>query len=239
MAAGGLQAAQLRPELHKEQLVQEYAQGPGRNIHPTVDVYSDAINCVYTTVLKDRSPPWLLHSCPRALPGIGARSKYTRPCFLTWGADVVRSVLGPSVLSEFANAMSAVGLPLSCVVARPMYVCTGRVSGGMCMAMASMSRALQGKRARGQYLCPRCAGSSGRARVSDGDRLRALELYPCTALDPRRDFAVRMKPFYAIVDAPPDTWFWGAPQADLSEPSEASPQWNLTASGNYWRYNTF
>ena len=150
MAASGLQAAQLCPELHKEQLVQEYAQGLGRNIHPTMDVYSDAINCVYTTVLKDRSPPWLLHSCPRALPGIGVWSKYTRPCFLTWGADVVRSVLGPSVLGEFANAMSAVGLPLSCGVARPMYVCTGRISGGMCMAMASMSRVLQGKHARGE-----------------------------------------------------------------------------------------
>ena len=57
MAASGLQAAQLRPELHKEQLVQEYAQGLGRNKHPTMDVYSVAINCVYTTVLKDRSPP--------------------------------------------------------------------------------------------------------------------------------------------------------------------------------------
>ena len=135
--------------------------------------------------------------------------------------------------------MSAVGMPLNCVVARPMNVCTRRVSGGMCMTTAPMTLISQWNGARGQYLCPRCAGSSGRARVSDGDRLRALELYPCTALDPRRDYAVRMKPFYAIVDAPPDTWSWVAPQADLSEPSEASPQWNLTASGNYWRYNTF
>ena len=164
---------------------------------------------------------------------------YTWPCFLTWGAYVVRPVLGPPVLGEFASEMSAVDLLLTCVVARPMYVCARRVSGGMCMATASMSPVLQCKRARGQYLCPRCVGSSGRARVSDGDRLRALELYPCAALDPRRDYAVRMKPFYAIVDAPPDTRSWVAPQADLSEPSEASPQWILTASGNYWWYNSF
>ena len=164
---------------------------------------------------------------------------YTRPCFLTWGAYVVRSALGPSVLGEFANAMSAVDLLLTCVVARPMYVCTGRVSGGMCMAMASMSLALQCKRARGQYFCPRCAGSSGRARVSDGDRLRALLFYPCTAFGHSRGYAARTKPFYAIVDAPPDTWSWVAPQADLSEPSEASPQCILTAKGNYCWYSTF
>ena len=64
-------------------------------------------------------------------------------------------------------------------------------------------------------------------------------MYPCTALDPRRDYAVRMKPFYAIVDAPPDTWSWFAPQADLSEPSEASPQWKPMARGSYWRYISF
>ena len=107
------------------------------------------------------------------------------------------------------------------------------------MAMASMSRVLHGKHARGEYLCRRCAGSSGRARASDGDRLRALVLYPRAALDTGRDFAVRMKPVHAVVDAPPDTWAWVAPQADLPEPSEASPQWNMMARGSYWRYNTF
>ena len=46
-AAGGRQAAQFRPELHEEQLVQEHAWGPGRNIHPTGDVYSEAMICFY------------------------------------------------------------------------------------------------------------------------------------------------------------------------------------------------
>ena len=64
-------------------------------------------------------------------------------------------------------------------------------------------------------------------------------MYPRTALGTRRDFAARMKPVHAVADAPPDTWAWVAPQADLSEPSEASPQWNMMPSGNYWRYNTF
>ena len=124
----------MRPELHDEQLVQEYAWGPGRNIHPTGDVYSEAMICVYTTILRDRRSLWNLHSCPWALPGTGEV-----PCFLTWGAYVARSVLGPSVLREFANAMFAVDLPLTCVVARPMYVCTRRVSGGMCMTTAPMT----------------------------------------------------------------------------------------------------
>ena len=198
---------------------------------------------VYPWILYWSCQPWLQSAMlsvdkrmngPWALPGTGEV-----PCFLTWGAYVVRSVLGPSVLGEFANAMSAVDLLLTCVVARPMYVCTRRVSGGMCMTTAPMTPTSQCNRARGQYLCPRCAGSSGRARASDGDRLRVLFLYPLTGFDTRRDVAVRMKPFRAVVDAPPDTWAWVAPQADLPEPSEASPQWNLMASGNYWRYNTF
>ena len=132
-------------------------------------------------------------------------SKYTRPCFLTWGADLARLVLGPPVLDELARVMSSVGLPPSGVVARPLCSRTARVPGGMRTAMASMSRIIQGGPGRSEHLCRQCASGSGCASVSDSVRLRALLLYALTASETGDDLPTRMKPFRAAVQAPPDS----------------------------------
>ena len=59
-----------------------------------------AARAVYAAILRDMSPPWLLHSFSKAPPGNGALSKCTRPCFLTWGVDLARLVLGSQVQSH-------------------------------------------------------------------------------------------------------------------------------------------
>ena len=133
-----------------------------------------AARAVYAAILLDMSPPWLLHSFPQALPGNGVLSKCTRPCFLTWGVDLSRLVLGPQVLSELTRIVASVGLPLSGVVARPLYVCTGSVSDGMCMATASMSPILLTGVGRGEFLRRKCAGCIWRAHAPNSVRLRVL-----------------------------------------------------------------
>ena len=90
MAASGLQAAQLRANLNKEQLVREYAAAIGVECVDTREVFDEAAKAVYAAILRDMSPPWLLRSFPQALPGNGVLSKYTGPCFLTWGVDLAR-----------------------------------------------------------------------------------------------------------------------------------------------------
>ena len=59
------------------------------------------------------------------------QSNYTMPRFLTWGADLARLVLGPPVLGELTRVMSIVGMPLSGVVARPLYAYTGFWAAGI------------------------------------------------------------------------------------------------------------
>ena len=94
MAASGLQAAQLRANLNKEQLVREYAAAIGVECVDTHEVFDEAVKSVYAAILRDMSPPWLLRSFPQALPGNGALPQCTRPsCYHTMqlrGAHLAR-----------------------------------------------------------------------------------------------------------------------------------------------------
>ena len=197
----------------------------------------EAIRCIYTYVLRDMRPPWLEHCFPQALSGNGVLSKYTRPCFLTWGADLATTVFGQPVVAELARITGSFDLVFSGVVARPLYACTADVQGSMCMAMASMSRIFQGGTRRGEYLCHECAERSGGTPGSDSLPLRILLLYSLIAGGGGQDFLVRTRPLRVVVRAPPDTWGWGAPEGDQPEHREASPEWSPEWEASHWRYN--
>ena len=168
------------------------------------------------------SPPWLLHSFPQASPGNGVLLKCTRPCFLTWSVDLARLVLGASVIRELARVMSIVGLPLSGVVARPLYACTGDVPDGMPPILTTVM-------GRSERLCHTRAGCCGRAPASNSVRLRVLLLYALTANETGEDLPARMEPFRAVLHAPP--------QVDLGDPLQASPLGYQMDRGSHWRYD--
>ena len=133
--------------------------------------------------------------------------------------------------------MAIVDLPLSGVVARPLYVCTGSVSDGMCMALASMSPILTTGIGRGEFLCRECAGCSGRAPASNSARLRVLLLCALTAYETGEDLAARMKPVRVVLHAPPHDWGWGRPKVDFGDPPEANARWRHMRRGSHWRYD--
>ena len=163
MHQSGLQASRLRANLgrNKDQLVREYAAAMGVEVQHTKAFFDEAVKCLYAFVLRDMRPPWLEHSFPQALPGDGVLSRYTRPCFLAWGAMTLRRVFGPPVVDAFARVVEALDFQLAGVVARPVYACTAHVRGGMCMAMASMSRIFEEREGRGTFLCSKCARQGG------------------------------------------------------------------------------
>ena len=105
------------------------------------------------------------------------------------------------------------------------------------MAMASMSPILTPGMGRSEFLCRKCAGCPGRAPASDSVRLRVLLLCALTANETGEDLPARMKPFRAVLHAPPHDCGWGSPQVDLGDPLQASPLWYEMRSGSYWRYN--
>ena len=134
-------------------------------------------------------------------------------------------MIGASVLRELARVMSIVGLPLSGVVARPLYACTGDVPDGMPPILTTIM-------GRIERFCHACAGCSGRAPASNSVRLRVLLLYALTANETGEDLPVRMKPLRAVLHAPPHDWGWGSPQVDLGGPLQASPLWYHMQSGS-------
>ena len=158
-----------------------------------------ASRAVYAAILPDMSPPWLLRSFPQALPGNGVLLKCTRPGFLTRSVDLARLMIGASALRDLARVMSIVGLPLSGVVARPLYACTGNVPDGMPPILTTIM-------GRSERLCPACAGCSGRAPASNSVSLRVLLLYALTANETGEDLPARMKPSRAVLNAPPHDW---------------------------------
>ena len=175
--------------------MKEYVAARGVVVEETTAFFDEAIKCVYAHVLRGMSPPWLQHSFPQALPGNGVLSKYTRQCFLAWGADLARAMLGAMVFNAIARVTHAVGLPLSGVVARPQYTYTGGALQGMRMAIASMPQIFQGRQGRREYLCRQCACRRGGTPAADSEPMRTLLVYALTGAESGQDVAVRMGHF--------------------------------------------
>ena len=202
-------------------------------------VFDEAVRCVYAHVLRDMRPPWLEHSFPQALPGDGVLSRYTRPCFLAWSYSscYLLRVFGERVMDFLARVVEVVGLRIVGVVARPVYVCTGKVPGGICMAMASMSRIFEEGTHRGAFLCKECARQRGATPVCESEPLRALLLYALVKVAGGAGTVLRMKPVRAVVSAPPARWRWGGAITNEPWPTPAQPNRKLLKKGSHWRYN--
>ena len=48
---------------------------------------------------------------------------------------------------------------------------------------------------------------------------------------------MRANPLRAVLRAPPDTWGWGAPEADRPEQWGARPGWQPPKGGSHWLYD--
>ena len=97
--------------------------------------------------------------------------KYTRPSDLGWhGVVISKHVFGERVVEKVTEIVSE-GHKLTGVVARPVYVCTGQVAGGLCMTTGSMSRMFDKETTRTKFFCSSCKKLM-EAPVSDRIQLR-------------------------------------------------------------------
>ena len=175
-------------------------------------LFQAAVRYLQVSLLSDMRPPWCDYSFSQALPGESTLSRYTRPCFLSWGAVDAAIVFGNEVMSELHKVVADMSLEVVGVLGRPLYVCTarkrGRSSERLCMSIASMSPLMQLSAARKHYLCAKCKDEQN-AAVSVNAPLRVLHLYVTVAAADGLPTPVRMKPLPVVLEAPPDSFAWG------------------------------
>ena len=146
-------------------------------------VARDAVRHLHGLLLQDLRPPWLTDAFTQALPGDSTLSRYSRPCFLEWPADVSKVDFGVDVAAELADKTSRVSKTFAGIVARPLYACTAfklrarsEVHTKLCGKVASMSPLLEFPAEREHWLCADCLRRG--APVSDSAPRRMLRLYP-------------------------------------------------------------
>ena len=104
------------------------------------------------------------------------------------------------------------------LVARPLYVCTNRLSDGdLCMRVASMSERFSQEHARKPYRCKKCTEAIAHASLGGAphepgaasSNLRVLYVWPLCRADNGGLQPVNTHKITLMLHAPPLTWAWG------------------------------
>ncbi len=224
VAGGPLQAHRIMAPYRKEdELVAEYVDLRGLPTQYVAEkgperMKKEAINFMHLLLLRDMTPPWVAHQFPRALPGDGLLSKFTRPSFLCWPEAGAGALFGAAVSNVLRGRADRVQKEFAGVIARPLYQCTATVGGRMCTNVASMSRFMRDPEGRPPYRCNDCADREQGVGIAPGPAsasLRALWAYPMVRDPDGQPTPVRVSaPVRLLVHAPPAAWGWRAAQAE-------------------------
>ncbi|CAK0842096.1 unnamed protein product, partial [Prorocentrum cordatum] len=211
------------PATNREVLVEDYIEAVGLSTahvssKTKQELLDEAAKCATLALLWDMRPPWLDHAFPRALPGDGLLSKFTRPSFLYWDASFLDVLFGTALGSDLNDQAVSVDYQLAGVIARPLYKCTQIVdaSAGECA-----------ERKQGADETP------GFPSVA----LRALCLYPAVFGPDGEPTPLRaMTPHRAFAHAPPENWGWGVERVQRHVVTQANPAIS-TATLTWYTYN--
>ena len=135
-----------------------------------------AIRDLLVSLLTDLRPPWAEANSPQALPGECTLVRLQQPCFLSWSVTEGNAVFGDQIMEEVRTASAVVGLAMHGILARPLYVCTGRSHGKLCMRVAAMSPLVELCGARKRYWWRQCTAQAVESGA-DNAALRILHLY--------------------------------------------------------------
>ena len=220
----------------KEYLVREYCEAAGLRNQPVTNAILDAaVRQMHKLLLCDLNPPWVDYHFPQALPGQGVLSRFTRPSFLQWKDNpqgMARKLFGNEISDCVQHTMEYMRLEHAGFVARPLYACTNCIEGEeMCMNVASMSKFIEQRDARGHYRCKRCI-----APVTDSVPLRVLDLYMLVS-DGNKTAIMRSKPYRLRLRTPPPQWAWGVDLGELPQLTMAMPNVVSHAKGMFYDYN--
>ena len=249
-----LQAPRIRadysfPANNRDVLVEDYIEAVGLSSayvssKTKEELLDEAVKCVTLVLLRDMRPPWLDHVFPQALPGDGLLSKFTRPSFLFWHANVLDMLFGTALGSDLNDKAVSVDYQLAGVIARPLYKCTQIVdasTGAACKNVASMSRLLRDTASRGHYKCKECAERTQGAGETPGVPsvpLRALYLYPMVSGPDGEPTPLRaITPHRVFVHAPPENWGWGVERVQRDVVTQANPTIS-TAMPTWYTFNS-
>ncbi|CAK0874574.1 unnamed protein product, partial [Prorocentrum cordatum] len=229
-----LQAPRIRadyscPATNREVIVEDYIEAVGLSTAYVSSktkqaLLDEAAKCATLALLRDMRPPWLDRVFPRALPGGGLLSKFTRPSFLSWGASFLDVLFGTALGSDLNDQAVSVDYQLAAA----------------CVNVASMSRLLRDTAGRGHYACKECAERKQGADETPGFpsvALRAMYLYPAVFGPDGEPTPLRaMAPHRVFAHAPPENWGWGVERVQRHVVTQANPAIS-TATPTWYTYN--